>query len=231
MYHFNRRVPRKKKRYAVLRFIFKFLVFVSILVAIWLYIRRPQIRINDSGAKLVPTAFEEPPEKHITETTFEMDLPGDWKELERRNAPLRVITWKGTDKESVARTLDIYVDTIPATLAVNRVLPVSGEEDRLAVSPASENCVLFSEDTAKLSPAEAAKLKVREVTWQGAKFLCDIPNSLRNVVGVGSTEGINRVSVSGAKQGKHSYFLVYTDSSAHPDEKPFPDILRSFRAR
>lgn len=230
MYRFNRKVPRKKKRYAVLRFILKLLVLAAVIFGIWLYLKRPRVNINDSGAKLVPTAFDEPAKRHIAEPLFGLDLPADWKEVERRAAPLHMITWKGTTKESAARTIDIYIDTIPTSLAINRLLPVSGEDDRLAVSPASENCVLFSDETAKLSPADAAKLKVLTVTWQKVTFLCDIPNSLRNVIGTGSVEGLNKVSVTGPVNGRHSFFIVYTDASAHPDEKTFPDVLRSFRA-
>ncbi len=230
MYLFNRRVQRKKKRYAFLRLMVKLAIFVAVVVLIWLYLRRPHVRINDNGAILVPTANDEPPKKHIKEPTFEMDLPGDWTEYVRREKPVHVISWKGTTKESTARTIDIYVDTVPATLAINRVLPVTGQEDRLGVDLASENCITFNQETLKLSPQAAAKLKPIEVTWQGTKFICDIPNSLRNVVGIGSPDGINEVKLTGVREGVHKYFIVYTDASAHPDEKTFPDVLRSLRA-
>jgi hypothetical protein len=231
MYHFDRRVKRKKKRYGFIKLIFKFTIFMAVVFGVWYYLTHQPSNVNNSGGILVPVKSDEPAKVHIAEPSFEMYLPIDWKEYARRPAPpLNVISWKGTSKESAARTIDVYVDTIPDTLAVNRILPVSGEEDRLAVSPASENCMTFSADTASLSPTATAKLKVLPVTWQGVQFLCDIPNSLRNVVGAGSLEGVNKVSLTGSKKGKHSYFIVYTDSSAHPDEKTFPDVLRSFRA-
>jgi hypothetical protein len=74
-------------------------------------------------------------------------------------------------------------------------------------------------------------MKPLDVTWQDVKFICDIPNSLRNVTGIGSKEGINIVTITGPTKGKHTYFLAYTDSSAHPEDKTFPAILRSFRGR
>ena len=230
MYNFNRRVERKKKRYSIARFLIKFGVFVAVVILIWLYLRSPHLRINDNGAVLVPMANDEAAKIHVKEPTFEMDLPGDWKEYQRRDRPIHVISWKGTTKESAARTIDVYVDTIPGTLAINRLLPVTGQEDRLAVNLASENCITFSPETIKLSPTEAAKMKPLEVSWEGTKFICDIPNSLRNVVGIGSSDGVNQVNLTGLKNGLHKYFIVYTDASAHPDEKTFPDVLRSVRA-
>lgn len=219
-----------KKRYKLLRFLIITGVIVAVGIAIWLYLKRPHINVNDSGFKLSPTAFDEPATKRISEPLYLFDILADWKEIDRRNVPYHVVTWKGTTKDSAARTLEVYVDALPVNLEINRVLPVNGQEDRLAVFQASENCVLFSPETAKLTPEQATKQPVRAVTFQKVNFNCDVPNSLRNVVGTGSEEGHNTVSLTGIKGGKHKYFLVYTDHSAHPDEKFFPDVLRSFRA-
>lgn len=229
MYQAKKRVLPPKKRYKVLRVILVLTTLVALGLLIFWYLRRPQVSVNDNGAILVPINDTES-KKHFAEKYYDFDLPSDWKEIDRRNYPYKVVTWKGTEKESAARTIDIYIDLIPANMSLNRILPVSGQDDRLGVNPASENCVLFTDDTAKLTPEQATKLPERSLIWNSIRFTCDIPNSLRNVVGTGSTEGINRVSVTGVKGGKHLYFFVYTDHSAHPDEKTFPDMLRSFRA-
>ena len=178
----------------------------------------------------MPASSNAPALRHIVEPFYAFDLPADWKEIDRRTRPLNYITWKGTTKESAARTLDIYTDTVPSTLAVNRILPVTSEDDRLGVDIPSENCVLFNQSTIILTPAEAAKTKVLALTYHKVPFLCDIPNSLRNVIGAGSPEGLNRVALTGVKGGKHQYFFVYTDHSAHPEDDTFPAILGSVRA-
>ena len=141
-----------------------------------------------------------------------------------------MVTWKGTAKEAAARIVTVYIDSLPTSLPINRVLPVAGEGNQLAVNPASENCVLMDKDTASLTPEQATKVKERSMTWKGVTFVCNIPNSLQNAVGTASTEGENKVTLTGTK-GTRRYFIVYTDHAAHLDERTFPDMLRSFRAR
>jgi hypothetical protein len=230
VYRFNRRVARKKKRYAFLKFLWKFLLFALVAGLIIWFLLKPHTHINNGNTVLVPTASDAPALRHITEPYYSFDFPADWKELARQIKPLNFTTWKGTTKESTARTLDIYTDTIPTTLAVNRILPVSSQDDRLGVGVPSQNCIYFSPDTASLTPVAAAKLKVIPVTFQKVPFLCDIPNSLRNLIGASSSEGLNRVSLTGVKGGKHTYFFMYNDGSAHPEDHTFPAILSSFRA-
>lgn len=230
MYVFGRKAQKPKKRTKILKLIVVLVLIGAIGFLLW-YFLRPKMTKNDPTSQLIPTNFNTVGRKHISEPFYEFDLPQDWKESGRRVVPFHEVSWIGTARESISRELDIYVDNIPATVAVNRMVPISGKDNSLSIGQMSSNCVDFTGDAAKLTPEQAGKSKVALTKWQDVPFLCDIPNELRNVIGAGSPEGLNRVSVTGPIAGKHTYFFVYTDHTAHPSDNTFLDILRSFTAR
>lgn len=205
-------------------------VLAGIGLLLW-YLFRPKLTKGDPSSSLIPTKFNTVAQKHITEPLYELDLPADWKESARKTTPYKEVSWIGTARESIARQLDVYTDSIPPTLAVNRMVPVSGKDNSLSVGQMSSNCVGFTGNAAQLSYEQAGKTKPELTKWEDVQFWCDIPNELRNVIAAASPEGINRVSVTGPVSGKHNYFFVYTDHTAHPSDNTFLDILRSFKAR
>jgi hypothetical protein len=181
--------------------------------------------IRDANPTTTHVSVATPPRQTVTKSAFQLDLPKDWKESSS-TTPLKY-SWQGTLKEDDARQLDVYVDTLPANLAVNRLLPVQSTEDRmLASGSVSDNCINFTDKTTANPQTGAAPAK-----WAGVNFLCDTANSLRNVVGTGSTDGVNTVSVKSPNGSVHHYFLVYTDHSAQADYDTFTDAVNSFRAR
>lgn len=230
MYVFGHKAAKPKKRTKIIKFILIVLVVAGIGFLLW-YFLRPRLTKNDPTSVLLPTKFDTVAKKHISEPLYELDVPLDWKESARTTKPLREVSWIGTARESISRELDIYTDTIPATIAVNRMVPVSGKDNSLTVGQMSSNCIDFTGNAASLTPEQAGKSKVALTKWEDVPFLCDIPNELRNVIGAASPEGINRVSVTGPIGGKHVYFFVYSDHTAHPSDNTFLDILRSFQAR
>jgi hypothetical protein len=226
-YVVNQKTKTKKRRWPKRLVIL--LVVVGIAALFYWFFSRDNFKTSGSATSLKPTNFEEGPKVHITEPLYSFDLPSDWKELKRQTYPYKMVTWKGTAREADARTIDVYTDTIPQEVPLNRIIPVTSQDDRLGVSSSSDNCIQFTGNAATLTPYEATKARPTVTQWQGVKFLCDIPNSLRNVTGAASSEAMNRVSLNGVKGGKHSYFFVYTDHTAHPEQKTFTDMLISFR--
>lgn len=167
------------------------------------------------------------PSSHLryqTKPSFRIGIPEGWEAAQPPNVPYTVYSWRGTGVDA-PRRLDVYIDKIPSALAVNRLLPVAANGDRLVlVDTVSDNCVRFTARTAA-SAATGAEL----AKWSGVNFLCDVSNYERDVVGTGSPAGINTVPVRGAATGAHQVFFVYTDNSASPDYTIFEDIIKSFQ--
>lgn len=231
MYISGRRVQKPKKRYRVLKVTTVFVIVFGAIAALLWFLSRPSLVKDESDGAVRSAKLQDVPKKHITENYYEFDVPSDWKEKSRKTYPYSVITWEGKARESIGRSLDIYVDTIPDKVYVNRLIPIAGAGDHLDVDKPSPNCATFQNKYAKLKPVQTAKLKPVKMKWLNVEFICDLPNELREVMGASSTEGLNQVTVTGAKQGKHRYYFVYTDHGSHQDDSVFPAILRSFHGR
>ena len=166
------------------------------------------------------------PLQHISKNLFTLDLPNTWKPAPPPPVAYTVYSWQGTRDDSTRR-LDIYVDTIPNTMAVNRLLPVQADGAQVAViGQVSDNCVNFTDH----SPASATS-GIAAAKWDGVSFWCDVGNYERDVVGTGSAEGANAVTLTGPATGNHRFFFVYTDNSANPDYTIFQSAIQSFRLR
>jgi hypothetical protein len=170
----------------------------------------------------------------VNEPLFTLDLPGKWKETSRDSTPTyHSIQWNYTDK-SANRWFRVYTDTIPADYAVNYLLPVTAEDNRLGVGQISDNCVTFTQGANSnmgrdvSTPASKEALPAK---WQKVNFLCDNSHVTHQVVGTGSTQGGNAITVKGPNKGKHQYFFLYEDDNYHPDYSIFSDILNSFEAK
>lgn len=162
----------------------------------------------------------------IDEPLFTMQLPSDWKEVERINKQHeQSITWRATKKNQDNRTLKIYIDTIPTTLAINRLLPVVAQGDSLTAGDVSDNCATFT-GTGDRSQARSTS----SGRWAGVDFICNIAGFVDNQVGAGAAGSINQVTVTGAK-GPHKYFFLFTDRNVQPDYSIFQNALQSFRAK
>lgn len=166
------------------------------------------------------------PTQHIVEGIFTVDLPATWQHRTPSNVvPEPNFTWQGTVGDDKARWIDLYIDSIPSGFAANRLLPVQGDGGGIDVTgTTSDNCVNFTDKTTQASPAGTVPAK-----WGGVNFLCDVGNYERDVVAIGSPEGINVVTVAGATKGQHHILLVYTDNGPSPDYTVFASAVKSFR--
>lgn len=163
--------------------------------------------------------------KHFEETNFSFNLPSDWIADGHVTTPFNEYTWQNNNPADgkATRALNIYLDTIPP-LAVNRFLGVQANGNRLIVlNTVSDNCTSFTRPSKSDPNAAAIHGK-----WNGLDFTCDLGNYIRDVVGTGSTDGINTISLTGPTTGKHSLFFVYTDNTPQPNYNIFTTALSSF---
>lgn len=165
----------------------------------------------------------------IDEQLFTMQLPSDWKERTRsKTATEKSITWNATKKNEDARELTLYIDTIPATSAVNRLLPVTVQGTSLVPGDVSDNCATFTGDAVSVS--QAATRPDTPARWAGVDFICSLATIVDNKVGVGSLGGVNQVTLKGS-QGEHKFFFLYTDHTIQPNYVILTDALKSFRIK
>jgi hypothetical protein len=230
MYQLGHKQPKERKTG---RYVVGFVLLVALASGAFFY------RDANNNTKITKgsTALKTGEVKAITaggvpvnEPTFTLELPANWKETGRAEAPQHLVEWHSTAKATTARSLRVYIDTIPSAMALNRLLPVSVNGNQLVAGEVSSNCSTFIGPQG-LTPAQAGALKPLEGKWQDTRFICDLPNYIREVAGTGSTEGINTVSIVGPTSGKHRYFFVYTDHTAESDFGIFTAIVNSFRAK
>lgn len=220
-YHVDRVTSRRRRR--VIQVLVVAGVAVVAIGGLWLKnAMNPHTVIHDANPttthiSLLPTQKYQLP-------SFEINLPKDWKQVTPAVGQA-AYSWRGATKETEARSLDIYIDQIPANFAVNRMLPLVANGTGLqAMGGVSNNCSTFT-----LASATNPQTGVAPSKWDGIDFLCDMANYLRDIVGTSSAEGINSVTVSGPS-GSHKYFFVYTDHSGEPEYDTFTQALQSFQA-
>jgi len=161
--------------------------------------------------------------QHIAKATFAFDIPSGWRSVAPPAVQPVAQSWAGTAPDGSGRRLDVYIDHIPGTLAVNRLLPVQPTGSRLnTAGMVSDNCTNFTDKATESAATGTAAAK-----WDGINFICDMANYERDVVAIGSTAGINDVALVGST-GTHPVLLVYTDNSISPDYSVFTAIVQSF---
>ncbi len=224
MYQLGHRPKHHYIRLAVIVCILAGLVVGGVMGARQLL--QPSTVLNQSNAVVKNVPISSTQTKHIIKGNVSFDVPSTWQEHINTGgtSPLPLVTWQGTVKDDRARWLDVYIDDIPTNLAVNHLLPVEADGDHLnAIGTTSDNCVNFTDKTAASTRTGTASAK-----WNGVNFLCDIGNYERDVVAIGSDEGMNMVTLTSQTTGKHRILLVYTDNSPNPDYTTFAQIVKSF---
>lgn len=227
-YHYRKKRREKKRwRWAILAFILLILL-VGGLIGYDVYKgqSKPQTGITKTSQLVV----DKGPKIKITEPTFSLQLPADWKEVARvKNTAENSITWQATKAKQDNRFMTIFVDTIPRTRAFNRLLPVEAVGSALRHGRVSDNCAAYTEG-GSIDANSALHAKDTLAKWEEVTFLCDLPKVFDHVVGTSSLEGINLVTVTGKESGKHSYFFTYTDHNTLENYEIFTETIESFSA-
>jgi len=199
-------------------------VVVAGIVGVRSYFQ-PHTILKQSSAVTHTVTANQVATRAVTKSFFTMQLSSNWREVAAPQVTYTIYSWAGTGKNDASRRVDVYVDGAPANLAFNHLLPVQSTGNQLEVKgPVSDNCTTFTDKTSASETTGSALSK-----WSGVNFLCDVANYERDTVGVGSAEGINRVTLHSPRSGTHRILLVYTDNSATPDYTIFVAIVKSFQ--
>jgi hypothetical protein len=223
MYKLGERPHHKQKLYAFLILLLAGLIMLGVWAADT-YLQ-PETTLSDSQGVVRHVDIAKPLTKEVSNSIFSMDILKNWHTQKSQLIPQAQYSWRGTGKEESSRSLEVYVDAIPTTMAVNKLLPLRSAGNRVVVGDnISDNCINFTDSTKadKKTGKVAAK-------WSGVNFYCDTGNYTRNVIGTGSPDAINSVRLVGKAAGSHQFFFVYTDHSAEPDYTILTDLLNSFR--
>ncbi len=232
IYRYNKiKKPHHYKVLAVVGVTFVLLGIVGALVL--LDIRKNQSDTVAGPGKIVGQVLSDSVQRlTIDQPTYTMELPGSWKELKRVNNDVEnSVSWISTTKGDDNRWITLYVDRTPPNIAVNKLLPVRVEGNRLIYGNISDNCAGFTKD-GTFNAGQAVKLPPTMAKWQGIDFLCNLPRVVDNETGTGTQgDGLNTTFVTGPKSGKHRYFFVYTDRNIQAKNNVFLDAVDSFRAK
>jgi hypothetical protein len=188
---------------------------------------QPQTSLTQAPMVVRHVSERETVTQHITKSVFTIDLPASWRSIPAPATTANGFSWQGTKGDEAALRLDVYIDRLPQSLAVNRLLPVQSAGSGLDITwDVSENCTNFTDKT-----PQSARTGTAPAKWHDVSFICDMGNYERAVAATGSAEGINTVSVTGPQTGSHRVMLVFTDNNISPDFSVFTQMVRSFRAR
>ena len=163
--------------------------------------------------------------KLFSEPGFELKLPTDWTLQSHVSGEYNIYRFQGTGKVSISRQLDVYQDTTPVNLPLNRVQPVDASGPHMTANGSiSDNCSDFT----KAAPASGQSGSPAK--WQNVDFLCDLHNTSRNVVGTSAPGGINKVTLQGLDGTPRSFFMTYFDHGLTPDYGVFYSAIETFSA-
>jgi hypothetical protein len=226
MYRLGHQIKHKHWPYILIGVI---VVAVSTTGLIWMpRTIMPNTRITQSKSIIRHVSSDADTTQRVSKAVFSFDLPTGWQAAATPQiSPAPVYSWVGTTPNGAGRRLDVYLDQIPSSLAVNRLLPVLVNGDKLAlVGSVSDNCINFTDKV-----TESAATGIAPAKWNNVSFLCDMGNYERDVVAIGSSAGVNDVTLTGPTMGSHRILLVYTDNDINPDFTILSAIVQSFEIR
>lgn len=226
MYRAGKRPKNKKKR----RMIW-FLIFIFMLILFWfgysVYKKAatPNSEIKQAQASYKKVDYSKKTQIFSNEY-FEIELPTTWHTLNQSSGSYKTFSYQ-SNSGSDGQTIQIFVDTIPVNFAVNRALIVKSQGDKVSIeSPISDNCTAYTKNAANVGQYGAA------ARWQGVDFLCDMANTLRNVIGTSSVDGVNTVTlISPSTTRQHKIFFTDTANGINPDYNTFVSAVNSFRLK
>jgi hypothetical protein len=224
MYQLGHKPHHRRKVILLLTFLLFVLITGGVIWARGYF--KPNTTLANSAAIVRHVDVATPAKKTVRTTTFTMQVPADWKAIAHSDQiPAPDFIWQGTTKEDTARWVQVWVDNVPASMAVNRLLPLRADGNRILLADdVSDNCVNFT-DASKVDPHTGTI----NAKWSGVDFVCDAANYERDLVGTATQGARNSITLHGSKSGTHRYFFIYTDHSAEADYSYFTDMLSSFR--
>ena len=222
MYQINHSYSKPKKRRRLWLGVVALVILMVVGIVLFIRSLKPDTVIHQSPAHTGYVTIS--PTTHYQENGFSIDLPTSWKVAAKPIGDSQSYIWQSSDTANGEQSLNLYEDTVPVTFPIDRLVVVAGEGSKLSVARAvSPACTTL--------PAGAVTGKSSvSTTWQGIRFLCFRGQRAEAVVGTGSGEAINTVTLKSPKTGTpHSFFFTYVTFSGTPDYTVFYDALASLR--
>lgn len=232
-YKYGRRPGRRRRTRIAIVLLISFSIIGAIGSLVYLDITRNNKDkvVTGPGRTVAQSVDSNQDVLRIDEPTFTMELPGDWKQISRKTtATENSITWQGTKKGEDNRKLTLYIDVIPVTLAVNKLLPVTATGNGISYGDVSDNCATFTQK-GTLDTGKAVENRDSPAKYKQVDFVCDLAQVVQNKTGTGSTDGVNIVNVTGVTKGKHKYFFLFNDQNIQPNLTILTNALKSFKAK
>lgn len=220
----------KYRRRHVKRWLAVALLVVGGGVAATWYLMKPNTQITNTAATTRTLKVDNQTEV-FRKGSFSITLPKGWQFMSKQQDIYTIYHFRSAlSGEKGNRLLDVYEDSTLPNFAVNRMVPVTATEDgglSTDASQVSDNCSAYTTGATvgRSTTGQLAK-------WQGIEFLCDMSNTLRNVVGTGSKDGLNTVYVARQDSSvRHRYFFTFTENNEKPDYSIFIAALNSFKVQ
>ncbi|MCA9347961.1 hypothetical protein KC867_00965 [Candidatus Saccharibacteria bacterium] len=166
----------------------------------------------------------------IHEPLFSLDLPQDWIQSNRvQNHVSNYYEWQSTKQGGDDRSLQLHIDTMPASHKLVRMLPLTVSGNKFMVGNVSNDCVNYAKDIGTRLDSEANGNHPVEAKWENVTFMCD-PITSNQTVGTGLVGGGIAADIVGVDNVSHSFFFYYEDRNVRMDDSILVNIVKSFEA-
>jgi hypothetical protein len=161
---------------------------------------------------------------------FKITLPTTWVDLGLKNPFSYEVYYEfqNTLKDYDNRWVRVYIDVIPSSQAITKLLPVAVVGNRLVPGELSDTCRSFNGAPAEGSNQGTAQTWI--ANWQGVEFNCNM-NVGENFMGTASSDEGYSVTLVNQDGTSHKYFIAYIDHNIHPDNNFLFDVVNSFETR
>ena len=228
MYTVNKTRSRKK---LLIEFIAVLLaIFIVAAFLVWFFIFRGGTQSSASFNKTGGTvAVVEAATIEFTVDEFKILLPEGWELLGKQNPYYNQLYYEFQSKvkDYDNRWLKVFVDVIPQDYALNKLLPITVEGNKLKPGIMSDDCKTFTGAPKPGSGQTSAQ--TWKATWENVTFICNMQSQQNHVGTASAADGYN-VPVTGPAKGTHKYFFVYIDHNVRPDTSILTDAVKSFEA-
>lgn len=206
---------------------------VAVGIYVFFDLNNNQLAVDDSNNRATLGVVESIKEdQQLVETDlYSMEIPADWRRVTNPEVSVNNVIYyperyQGTSGKHVGRRIDVYIDSIPAGLGINKVVAIKPAGRRIIVDEISSQCYYFTD------VPEGKSGNTFPSVWQekGIDFSCN-SSVLSNIVGAIHKSEADGVELDTSENGKKNIFLVYTDHGSFTDNSIFFDILESFETK
>ena len=232
-YKYGRRPGRRRRTRVAIVLLISLSIVGAIGTLVYMDIKKSNkdTAVTGTGRTVAQSVDSNQDVVRVDEPTFTMELPGTWKQVARKTTQTEnSITWQGSKKGEDNRKLTLYIDVIPATLAINKLLPVTANGENLDYGDVSDNCATFTQK-GTLDAGRAVNNRDSPAKYKEIDFICDLAQVVQNKTGTGSTDGVNMIYVTGPTKGKHKYFFLFDDQNIQPNQAILNNAIKSFKAK